>query len=178
MLKLSAKRSFSTRNLVTMGLMAALYVALYLVKVPISVESRVSVTFIPVAVSAYLMGVPAGILVGGIGDLLSSLLFPQGPYYPGFTASAMLTGAIYGVFFLGNREKYIRLKVIAATAAIIVFVNMALNTLWLSDMYEKAYFVFLVSRSVKNLIVFPFQVIITLIIFDSLERTGITKKFI
>ena len=178
MLEISGRKIFSTKNVVTMGLMAALYVALYAIKIPIAVESRVSVTFIPVAVAAYLMGPIAGILVGGIGDLLSCLLFPSGPYYPGFTVSSMLVGAIYGFFFIGRKKSMMRLRVIGATAVITVGVNMLLNTLWLADLYEKAYFVFLISRSIKNLIVFPFQVIITIILLESLDRTGITKKFI
>lgn len=178
MLKISMKKSFTTRNIVAMGLMAALYAALYAMKIPIAVESRVSLTFIPVAVSGYLMGIPAGILVGGIGDLLSCLLFPSGPYYPGFTVSSMLVGAIYGVFFMGKREKNIRMRVIGATVVITVLVNMLINTLWLSQLYEKAYFVFLISRSIKNLIVFPFQTIVTIMLIDTLDRTGITKKFI
>lgn len=178
MQKTIGKKIFSTKNVVTIGLMAALYIALYAIKIPIAVESRVSVTFIPVAVAAYLMGIPAGILVGGIGDLLSCVLFPSGPYYPGFTVSAMMVGAIYGLFFKGNKEKMMRLRVIGATAVITVGVNMVLNTLWLADLYEKAYFAFLISRSIKNLIVFPFQIILTIILIESLERTGITKKFI
>ena len=56
----SAKALKKPASISTMAIMIALYAALYLVKIPLALESRVSLTFIPVAVTAYLMGpVPA-----------------------------------------------------------------------------------------------------------------------
>ncbi|MEE1007413.1 MAG: hypothetical protein U0L66_09535 [Acutalibacteraceae bacterium] len=33
--------------------------------------------------------------VSGIADILGTLIFPTGPYYPGFTLTAVITYALY-----------------------------------------------------------------------------------
>ena len=176
MFKSSAKALKSLPTMATAAMMVALFVVLYTVKIPLALESRVSLTFIPVAVSAYLLGPVPAMIVGGIGDILGCMLFPSGPYFPGFTISAMLSGLIYGVFFYRHTDK-IKLRIILAKLVIILFVNIGLNTLWLSIMYHKAFMFYLAARAAKNIIVFPFQVIVMMIVVDILNRTGITKKY-
>lgn len=57
---------------------------------------KIGVAFLPVVLAAWLYGPVAGALVGGLGDLIGALLFPIGPYFPGFTLTAALAGAGYG----------------------------------------------------------------------------------
>lgn len=173
----SAKALKKPASISTMAIMIALYAALYLVKIPLALESRVSLTFIPVAVTAYLMGPVPAMLVGGLGDILGFLIFPSGFYFPGFTVSAVLSGAVYGAC-LYHAKNAVRLRVIISKVIITLLINIVLNTLWLAIMYEKAFFVYLTTRVVKNLILFPFQVIVTIIVLDILDRTGITKKYL
>ncbi len=177
MFKSSAKALSQPISLATTAMMTAMFVVLYMVKIPLALESRVSITFIPVAVSAYLMGPVSAMIVGGMGDILSCIAFPSGAYFPGFTVSAVLSGAIYGICLYRCPSSQVRIRVIISKLLIVLFVNILLNTLWLSIMYEKAFFVYMASRVIKNLIMFPFQVIIMIFLIDVLERTGITKKY-
>jgi ECF transporter S component (folate family) len=177
MFKASAKAITTPQHIATVAMMIALFVVLYAVKIPLAVVSRISFTFIPVAVSAYLMGPIAAMIVAGCGDILGCMLFPAGEYFPGFTLSAILSGLIYGIFLYRCRPERIRLAVILSKLITVCLINIVLNTLWLSIMYEKAFFVYLTTRAVKNIIMFPFQVIITIVVTDVLNRTGITKKY-
>ena len=177
MFKSSAKALSKPISLATAAMMTALFVVLYMVKIPIAPESRISVTFIPVAITGYLMGPVAAMIVGALGDIIGFLAFPSGAYFPGFTISAALSGAIYGICLYRSVPSQIRVRVIISKLLITFFINIALNTLWLAMLYNKAYFVYMTSRIIKNLIMFPFQVIIMIIVLDILNRTGITKKY-
>lgn len=161
----------------TAAMMIAVYVAFYAIKIPIALESRMSLTFLPLMLAAYLLGPAAAMIVGGVGDILSFVFFPNGQYFPGFTISAMLGGLIYG-YFLYQKTGDIRGRVIAAALTVVLFVNMCLNTLWLSILYNKAFIVFLASRVFLNIIEFPVMILLGIIMVDLARRTGIIKKYI
>lgn len=161
----------------TAAMMIAVYVAFYAIKFPIAVESRMSLTFLPLMLSAYLLGPAAAMIVGGVGDILSFVFFPNGQFFPGFTISAMLGGLIYG-YFLYHKTGDVRGRVIAAVAVVVVFVNMCLNTFWLTILYEKAFIFYLTKRVFLNMIEFPVMILLGIIIIDATNRTGIIKKYI
>lgn len=161
----------------TAAMMIALYVAFYAIKLPIALESRMSLTFLPLMLAGYLLGPAAGMIVGAVGDILAFVFFPNGQYFPGFTLSAMLGGLIYG-YFLYHKAGDVRGRVIASVAAVVVFVNMCLNTVWLSILYKKAFVVFLASRVFLNIIEFPVMILLGIIMIDAVKRTGIIEKYI
>ncbi|MBQ8636939.1 MAG: folate family ECF transporter S component [Clostridia bacterium] len=178
MFKKSANELKKPIMLTTAAMMIAVYVVLYMVKIPIAVESRVSVTFLPIVISAYLGGPVVAMLVGAIGDILGFLAFPSGQFFPGFTISAALTGLIYGVFLYGVNRNQLRFRVIISSLIVTLLVYTVLNTFWLAILYQKAFLIYLASRVIKNLIIFPIQMIFTEIVIDALVKTGITKKYI
>ena len=54
-----------------------------------------------------------------LGDLIGALLFPVGAYFPGFTLSSFLDGAIYGwCFRKGTGKRQILLAVLLVQVAI------------------------------------------------------------
>ncbi len=59
---------------------------------------RIGFAFLPIAIAGVLYGPVPAALVGAAGDILGMLLFPSGPYFPGFTLTAALTGAVFGIF--------------------------------------------------------------------------------
>lgn len=99
--------------------------------------------FLPTLVCAMLFGPLWGGVCGGIADLVGALLFPFGPYFPGFTATAFLTGALFG--FIGRLDEKITNRWLFALSAFgIVFINQSvcsllLNTLWISVLYSAPY---------------------------------------
>ena len=125
---------------------------------------RIGFGFLPVAV----MGMMYGPLWAGIGyavgDVLGMLIFPSGPYFPGFTVSAFLTGLVYG--FLFYKKEVTWQRALAASLIISVAVNLGLDTLWLSMLYGQGYIAILVGRLVK----FPLAVAIQTVLVPLVYR--------
>ena len=178
MFKKSFERLKEVRCITTLAMMSALYVVLYMVKIPLAAESnRVSLTFLPVVASGYLFGPVGASIVGIIGDVIGSNLFPQGAYFPGFTLSAAIDGLILGCFFYKAKIN-ITLKSFIANFIAVLFVNVFLNTVWVSILYEKAFFVYFYSRVIKNILVYPVQSVLSVFIIKLLDNSGISKKYI
>ena len=71
---------------------------------------RISFGFLPMVIVAMYYGPIWGGGAYALADVLGSLIFPTGAYFPGFTVSACLTGIIYGLFLhkrkvTGNRPR-------------------------------------------------------------------------
>ncbi len=119
---------------------------------------RVGFGFIPIAFAGILFGPVIGGATAALSDIIGMMLFPKGAYFPGFTLSAFLTGASFGLFL---HKKPVNLKnVTIAVLAITVVVDLALNTLWLSMITGKAVSVLMMPRVIKSAILLPIQVVI------------------
>lgn len=124
---------------------------------------RVGFGFVAVAVAGMLMGPMYGMAVSGIADILGATLFPSAAYHPGFTLTAILGGLSYGLLThrRENEPEWSRGKFMFRSA-IAVGINcfvlgLCLNTLWLTQMYDKAYLVLLPTRVVKETVMFAVQ---------------------
>lgn len=117
---------------------------------------RIGFGFIPIAFSAIMFGPVVGGLTGAIADVIGTMLFPVAGYFPGFTLSAFLSGAIYGIFLY--RKPVTVFNVLKSVLLITILVDLGLNTLWLSMITGKAAMVLLIPRAYKSLIMFPIQI--------------------
>ena len=92
------KNKFSTRMLTVMSILVALEVIIARFGTIRPTESlKISLDFIPIVVAAILFGPVPAVIVSILADILGAFLFPVGPYFPGFTFTAALTGLLYGV---------------------------------------------------------------------------------
>lgn len=114
---------------------------------------RIGFGFLPVAVAGIAFGPFWGAVTGAVGDILGMIIYPTAEYFPGFTLTALLTGLIYGLFLYKKTVSVPRL--LAASAAVCIFLNLLLDTLWLNIMYGNAFLVLLPARAVKCLINIP-----------------------
>ena len=92
----------STRAIVFIGLFIGLAVIMTrFLQIPAyfipNFNDRISLGFIPIALSGSLFGPAGGALVGGLEDLIRALIFPQGDINLLFTVNAALRGAVYGI---------------------------------------------------------------------------------
>ncbi|MHB1391675.1 MAG: folate family ECF transporter S component [Clostridia bacterium] len=117
---------------------------------------RIGFGFIPIAFSAIMFGPAIGGLTGAIADIVGMMIFPKSAYFPGFTLSAFLTGAIYGIFLY--RKPVTIVNVSKSVLLITILVDLGLNTLWLSMITGKAAAVLLIPRIYKSLIMLPVQI--------------------
>lgn len=123
----------------------------------------ISLSFIPIMMSAIWLGYKYSMLIALFGDLIGAILFPFGPYFPGFTLSAAVSGTIYGIFLynkgipLENKKLVIRL--IFSSTLVLFGVNIFITSFWIHMLYGKAYFVVMASRIITQVVMLPVQVI-------------------
>ena len=150
----SWKELFVTKNIVLCGLMAALAVILSMVaSIDVGPYIRIGFSGLPNRIVECLFGPVAGCLFGGMLDILKYMLKPSGPFFFGFTFNVMLAGLIYGTILY--RKPITVKRVVAAEFLTKLTVNCLLNTLWISMLYGKGFFVLLPLRVLKNAIMLP-----------------------
>lgn len=171
----SAKEIRKTKSLVTMAVLLALAVVLGFVSVQVTESLRVGFSFLPNAVSGQLFGPVGGMLVGGLADILKYLVKPTGPFFPGFTISGILGGLIYGLTLYKKPTTLPR--VILCMTLISVFVNILLNTCWLTILYGNSFLAIWPARIVSNLITLPINIILYYLVVTLLEKAGIRRQF-
>lgn len=174
--QLSAKNLAKTRVICISAILAALFIVLYSLKLQLAPELRITFTFIPLALAGWLLGPVPAMLVGLVGDLVGCILFPAGPYFPGFTLTQILTGLIFGLFLYRKNAKKIFLPVLFSKLIINAALNVGLNAIWLSVLYKKAWTVYVISHSIKNALALPIEVILLLLIIKVLSSRRIQKN--
>ncbi len=177
MFKNSLKNLKTTKVLCMSAILAALFVVLYAAKLPLSNELRITFTFVPLAIAGWLFGPVPAMLVGFVGDVVSALLFPMGPYFPGFTLTSVLTGVIFGVCLFEKDGKMMVTGAIISKFLVNMLLNTALNAFWLSIISSKGYVFYLGEHFVKNIIALPAEVIILIIVFKVLSNNRIKKIY-
>lgn len=158
-----------TRTMVLLGLMAAIGVVLsYTTTINIGPYIRVGFSGLANRVIDFTFGPIIGGIFGGVLDVLKYIVKPTGQFMIGFTISAILGGVIYGVFLYKKPIKIWR--VVAAELVVKLVVNCFLNTLWLTILYGKAFFVLLPARLLRNLIMLPIDSIILFFMLIYFEK--------
>lgn len=131
-------------TLVTLALLVALEVVLSRMLSIRTFDMTFSFGFIAVVTAAILYGPIAAGVVGALSDIIGAILFPLGPYFPGFTLTAFFTGLIFGLF-LYKQQSFVR--ILGATVITQVCGSLLLNSLWLSVLYgSRTYYGYLVYR--------------------------------
>ena len=126
----------------------------------------ISFGFITVAFAAAMLGIPHAIAVAGLGDLIGSLLFPFGTYFPGFTLTNVLVAACLAFFI---RKKTDLSNVILATIINKISCTIVLNSIWISILYKggiSAFGVVVIPRIPQAILMGYVEVIVILLIFS------------
>ena len=156
-----------TKTVVLCGLLAALAIVLSMVaSIQLGPYIKIGFSGLPNRIVEFLFGPAVGCLFGGALDLLKYVLKPDGPFFFGFTFNAMLSGLIYGTL-LYRRPVSIK-RIVIAEFLVKLVINCGLNTLWISMLYGKAFFVLLPMRLLKNVIMLPID---SAIVFFALSLT-------
>lgn len=125
-------------------------------------SQRFGFSFVAVACAAAMLGVPWAMLVSGLGDLFGALLFPSGPYFPGFTLTAVLTAACTALFIHKNASF---LKITLSVIINQVFGSVMLNSLWISLLYGKGWLALLPARLTQAIVMTFLQIVLTQLLF-------------
>lgn len=167
-IKLSANRRGNIVTLAACGMLLGLEVVLGMFTLNVSPLLKIGFSFLPVAAAGMLFGPAAGGTVGALGDIVSYLIQPTGPYFPGFTLNGFISGFLYGVFFYRRPVRLSRTAL--AKLAVTVLINLLLTPLWLSVLYSKAFFAVLTARIVANLIQLPVNIALLFALLKAMEK--------
>ncbi len=169
----SPKRVFSLRNIIIMGLMAAIAAVLSVFRLDITPTFRaISFTYLPGAMVALLFGPWAALVYGFVADTVQFLARPQGPYFPGFAISEMVGCFIYACFLYKRPVTYLR--ALLARAVVVVVVILGLNYLWnYMMMGQAAGSYFTGVRLINNLVQLPFHALLITFIGKQMRKLNI-----
>lgn len=169
MFKESVRELKNVRAVALCGMMGALAIVLnYVATIRIGAYIRIGFSFLPNLILDVLFGPAVGALFGGAMDVIKYVLTPSGAFFPGFTLSAMLGAAIYGMILYNKKVTWQRLLLSHFLVKLIV--NVGLNSLWLVMLYGQAFNVILPARVISNLIMLPIDVIISLFALTVVSR--------
>jgi ECF transporter S component (folate family) len=118
---------------------------------------KIGFGFLPIAVCAIMYGPLWAAAAGALADIIGAVLFPIGPFFFGFTVSAALTGAVFGLFLYKRRGNWGRIA--GAVSINCLGISLLLSTFWLTVLSGSSFLALLPTRVVQNLIMIPVQFI-------------------
>jgi len=157
------------RSLTGLSMLLALDLVLNLAaSIQITESLRLSFSFIAAGLMGMLYGPACAGLACGIVDILQLFIKPTGPYFPGFTLSAVLTGIIFGLFLYKNQCTLKR--IIISKALINVLIHLLLNSVWITVLYGKAFWANIPGRVIKNVGMLPVEILILWIVLPAIVK--------
>ena len=143
-----------TKAIVYLGLLIALHIILSRFVSINAWNIKIGFAFVATFIGAYLYGPVGGMIVGGLGDFLGAILFPIGPYFPGFTLNCALTGLVFGLLLYKNQSK---LRIGIAVAIDQLIIALWITSYWISFLYGSPYWPVVASRIVQVVIMIIVQ---------------------
>ncbi len=135
---------------------------------------KVGFNFLPNEFVFYLFGPVVGVIYGAALDILTFIVRPAGPFFFGFTLSAMITGLIYGTI-LYKRPLNMK-RIIAANLVHLVLIHLLLNTYWLTMLYGYNFMAILPLRALKAFIMLPVESIMLFMVIKGVEASGVIDR--
>ncbi len=135
-------------------------------------------SFVSIMLCGMLLGVFWGGVCGALADFIGALLFPFGPYFPGFTLTAFLSGAVFGVIGIIAKKSDSRTKFIIFSALLLILketvCSLLLNTYFITVLYGGDFFAIMLTRlpvSIVTLVLeFAFALLLKEVIIKRLNK--------
>ncbi|MDO4815941.1 MAG: folate family ECF transporter S component [Bacillota bacterium] len=105
---------------------------------------KIGIGFAAIVLCAMLYGPVWAGVAAALSDVLGAVLFPTGAYFPGFTVTAALGGAIFGLFLYRRRPNFLRGFLAALCYGLCV--TMLANTAMISFVYGPPFWPLFVTR--------------------------------
>lgn len=129
-----------TRTLTITAMFVALNVTLDLLnlRIQLTPDLRITFGFLANAMVGMLFGAKIAMVAAGISDVLGWVVNTGGfAYFPGFTITAVLAGAVWGFFFYKQSPSFLRCFFARLTVSLAL--NLGLNSLWKMIFFGKGY---------------------------------------
>lgn len=155
-----------TRKMLILALLMAINVAISSMFIEVGPNLRLYFTYIVNMIVAANFSLPLVITYAIVEDFIAFFLFPSGPFFLGYTITAVVGCVIYHIFL----HKEINLKnIIISKTLVNIFVNIGLNSLWSSMLFSKGYIYYFSKSVVKNLLMLPIEIIVFYTIYKLIK---------
>ena len=158
------------RILVVAALLTAMRIAVKSLTIPVGPNLNITFGFLVNAVGSMIYGPVVAIVTSAISDTLGAILFPHGTYYFPFIFEEIAGGVLFALFYY--RARLTSLRVILGRFAVTVIVNLIISPIIMYSYYltilGKSYMIFSLPRVIKNLVLFPLQSLILILLFNVL----------
>ena len=157
------KRTISAKikQLVMLSLLVALEIVLNRFLSINTSGVKIGFSFVPIVIAAYLFGPVYSGVVYAVADLMGAILFPIGPYHPGFTICAFMMGLIYGLFLYKNFRIGILKNILPPVLINNIILGLFINTVWVSQLYgSKTYLGWLMYRLTEYAVLIPVSLVL------------------
>jgi ECF transporter S component (folate family) len=169
----SARSLKDTRTLTFAGMLLALQVALrFIASIDLTEYIRISFSYLASAVAGAFLGPFVSMLTDAMSDVVKGMA-STGPFFPGYTLTAALSGMTYGLCFY---KRDIKLRHIIIARLIVCGLTLGLNTLWYSMTSGQPYGFLFAGRAVKTLLQYPVDIRLMLPFITRVRQVFLSLK--
>ena len=154
---------FNTKKLITLSVLVVLTRFLSIN----AWNTRIGFGFVPMVIAAMMYGPLSAGIVAALADFIGAILFPTGPYFPGFTFSVFLMGIVFGLFLYKDRSFW---RVVVSVLITQFVISLFLTTYWISFLYGANYKALLATRVVQSAIISAAQIIVIPLMAQLVKR--------
>ncbi len=176
--KQAALRLKDVRVLAATAMLMAVSIAVTILYIPLPNNLHIFFDYAPKALCAAVCGPVAALGAGFVVDILGYLIRPFGAFFPGYTLGTMISLLLYALFLYGQKPTVGRVAL--ARLSVNIINNICLNSLWSSMLYGKAFWVYLGGGILKNLLWWPVEVVVMVLVFrlvyPAMERYKLLPK--
>lgn len=179
--KAAIQQTKDFKVMVTVAMLIALNVVLTIfvdIPIPLGDNIRIRFDFLAEIVFCMIGGPIIGVAGGMAGDLVSYLCHPTGPFFPGYTLSAMIACLIYSLFFFRSRITIVKIAI--CKLLINMLVNVLLGSVWSMIIGKYGYLFYLGKSVIKNSIMLPIEIVLMILVLGLLipiiSRFGLIPK--
>lgn len=172
----------NVKKLAVCAVMLALYITIQSFALDITEYLRISFNYLIVAVIGMLYGASTGAMFGIAADLLGFIVHPGiGGFFPAYTVISALQGSLYGMMLykgkISSIEKQPSLWRIALVRGIDVLLCSTLCRTWVNSFfYGQAFWAILPVRVLKNLVMYPVEVLLLWCVLNALFKINKESK--
>ena len=139
---------------------------------------KIGFSFVPMVPCAMLMGPWWGAAAYALADFIGAILFPIGPYFPGFTVMAAASGMTYGLLLGKSAQRRFFPNTLCAVLIVCVVIGLFVNTFWVSLLYgSKTYWGWFMYRlTTQYAVMIPVQCVLIPVVkrlCEILEKAGV-----
>lgn len=128
------------------------------------------ISFLPILICAMLLGPVYGGICGGLADFIGAILFPFGPFFPGFTITAFISGFAFGMIPTDKTKKPFFIVCLSVFTLEELLCTVLLNSFWISILYDSPFVPLVLVRLPKAAIMLILEIFAAFIIKNHILR--------